>query len=61
VHSFQLGLGVAALLVALGGLTGLAGIRNPRRTVRAEECEGGQLAGAARDAAGCSQAERAAA
>jgi EmrB/QacA subfamily drug resistance transporter len=59
VHSFHLGLGVAALLVALGGVTGLAGIRNPRRAVRAEECEGGQLAGAARDAAGCSQTERA--
>ncbi len=53
VQSFHLGMGVAALLVALGGVTGLAGIRNPRRTVSAAECEGGQLAGAALDAAGC--------
>jgi EmrB/QacA subfamily drug resistance transporter len=28
VHSFHLGMGVAALLVALGGVTGLVGIRN---------------------------------
>jgi EmrB/QacA subfamily drug resistance transporter len=53
VGSFHLGLGVAALLVALGGITGLLGIRNPRRAVRAEECEGGALVGAALDAAGC--------
>jgi len=53
VDSFHLGLGVAALLVALGGVTGLLGIRNPQRVVRAEECEGGALVGAALDAAGC--------
>jgi MFS family permease len=53
VDSFHLGLGVAALLVALGGITGLIGIRNPRRVVLAEECEGGALVGAALDAAGC--------
>jgi EmrB/QacA subfamily drug resistance transporter len=54
VDSFHLGMSVAALLVALGGVTGLAGIRNPRRrAVSAEECEGGQLVGAALDAAGC--------
>jgi EmrB/QacA subfamily drug resistance transporter len=53
VAAFHLGLGVAALLVALGGITGLAGIRNPRRLVLAEECEGGALVGAAMDAAGC--------
>ena len=53
VHSFHLGMGIAALLVALGGLTGLVGIRNPRRAVSAQECEGGQLIGVALDAAGC--------
>lgn len=50
VRSFHLSLGVAALLVALGGVTGLLGIRNPRRVVRAEGCEGGVLVAAARDA-----------
>jgi EmrB/QacA subfamily drug resistance transporter len=53
VQSFHLGMGVAALLVALGGVTGLVGIRNPGRRVRAADCEGGQLVGAALDAAGC--------
>ncbi len=53
VQSFHLGMGVAALLVALGGTTGLVGIRNPRREVSAADCEGGQLIGAALDAAGC--------
>jgi hypothetical protein len=36
--------------VALGGLLGLAGIRNPRRTVRCEDCAGGQFAGQPIDA-----------
>lgn len=53
VDSFHLGLGIAALLLALGGLVGLLGIRNARRPVLAEECEGGALVGAALDAAGC--------
>jgi EmrB/QacA subfamily drug resistance transporter len=53
VHSFHLGVGIAALLVAVGGVAGAIGIRNPRRPVRAADCEGGQLVGAARDAAGC--------
>jgi len=55
LESFHLGIGIAALLVAVGGVTGLVGIRNPRRVVRAAECEGGQLVGAALDAAGCSE------
>jgi len=38
------GIGISATLVALGGLLGLAGIRNPRRVVRCEDCAGGQLA-----------------
>ena len=38
-------------LVALGGVLGLAGIRNPRRAVRCQDCPGGQLAGQPLDAA----------
>jgi EmrB/QacA subfamily drug resistance transporter len=53
LESFHLGLGIAALLVALGGVVGVAGVRNPKRVVLAEECEGGQLVGASLDAAGC--------
>jgi hypothetical protein len=45
VHAFHVGMGIAAALVGLGGLLGLAGIRNPRRVVRCEECPGGQFAG----------------
>lgn len=53
LKSFHLGLGIAALLVAAGGVVGAIGVRNPKRAVSAEECEGGQLVGAALDAAGC--------
>jgi EmrB/QacA subfamily drug resistance transporter len=53
LESFHLGLGIAALLVALGGVVGAIGVRNPKRVVLAEECEGGQLVGASLDAAGC--------
>ena len=45
VHAFHVGIGISASLVALGGLLGLAGIRNAPRTVRCEDCAGGQLAG----------------
>ncbi|MDQ6779008.1 MAG: MFS transporter [Actinomycetota bacterium] len=45
VHAFHIGIDIAAILVALGGVLGLAGIRNPRRTVNSEDCAGGQLAG----------------
>jgi len=31
-------------------------VRNPRRVVLAEECEGGALVGASLDAAGCHEA-----
>jgi EmrB/QacA subfamily drug resistance transporter len=37
VHAFHVGIAVCASLVALGGVLGLAGIRNPRREVRCEE------------------------
>lgn len=53
LHSFHLGLAIAAALVAAGGIAGTLGVRNPRRVVLAEDCEGGQLVGAALDAAGC--------
>ncbi len=45
VHAFHVGIGISATLVTLGGLLGLAGIRNPRRVVRCEDCAGGQIAG----------------
>jgi EmrB/QacA subfamily drug resistance transporter len=52
LDAFRVGVGVAGGLVIIGGLIGAAGIRNPRRVVRAERCAGGQLAGAPLDAAG---------
>jgi len=52
VDAFRLGVGVASVLVIAGGLIGAGGIRNPRRAVAAEQCSGGQLAGAPLDAAG---------
>jgi EmrB/QacA subfamily drug resistance transporter len=59
LKSFHLGLGIAALLVAAGGIAGVVGVRNPGRAVSAEECEGGQIVGAALDAAGCHQGDAA--
>jgi EmrB/QacA subfamily drug resistance transporter len=41
VHAFHVGMGVCAALVGLGGVLGLAGIRNPRREVRCEDCAEG--------------------
>ncbi|HUA44959.1 MAG TPA: DHA2 family efflux MFS transporter permease subunit [Solirubrobacteraceae bacterium] len=51
VDAFHVGIGISAVLVALGGLIGLAGIVNPRRVVRCEDCAGGQLAGQPREVA----------
>ncbi len=51
LHSFHLGLAIAAVLVALGGVVGAIGVRNPRRVVKAVGCEGGALVGASLDAA----------
>jgi EmrB/QacA subfamily drug resistance transporter len=51
VSAFHLGIGIAAGLVAAGGVLGLVGIANPRRFVCAAECPGGQIAGAPREAA----------
>jgi EmrB/QacA subfamily drug resistance transporter len=52
LEAFRVGIGVASALVVIGGLVGAAGIRTPRRVVRAAQCSGGQLAGAPLDAAG---------
>ena len=51
VDAFHLAIGIATILVALGGVLGLAGIINPRREVKASDCPGGQLAGASAEAA----------
>jgi len=51
VEAFHVGVGISATLVALGGLLGLSGIRNPQRVVRSEDCAGGQFAGQPIDAA----------
>jgi len=45
LHSFHIGLAIAAALLAVGGLVGAAGIRNPRGPVAAEDCARGQLVG----------------
>jgi hypothetical protein len=50
VHAFRIGMGLSAALVGAGGILGLLGIVNPRRTVRCEDCAGGQLAGQPVDA-----------
>jgi EmrB/QacA subfamily drug resistance transporter len=50
VYAFHVGIVISAVLVAIGGVLGLAGIRNPRREVRCADCAGGQLAGQPLDA-----------
>jgi hypothetical protein len=46
LHSFHLGLMIATVLVAVGGVAGALGIRNPLSDVKAKKCPGGQLVGA---------------
>jgi EmrB/QacA subfamily drug resistance transporter len=50
VDSFHFGVGIAVVLVSLGGVLGLVGIRNPRREVSAEGCPGGQFVGVPEEA-----------
>jgi EmrB/QacA subfamily drug resistance transporter len=55
LHSFHLGLAIAAALVALGGIVGGLGIRNPRKQeeeIHARSCAGGQLVGASSEISG---------
>jgi hypothetical protein len=55
LHSFHLGMAIAAGLVALGGIVGGLGIRNPRRAgeeIHAQSCAGGQLVGASSELGG---------
>jgi hypothetical protein len=49
VGAFRVGVMISTVLVALGGILGLVGIRNPRRRVSAADCPGGQFAGHPRD------------
>jgi EmrB/QacA subfamily drug resistance transporter len=51
VSAFRLGMGIAAVLVGVGGVLGLVGVVNPRRRVEARECSGGQITGVPREAA----------
>jgi EmrB/QacA subfamily drug resistance transporter len=51
VDAFHLGIGIAAALVAVGGVMGLIGIQNPPRRVDASDCPGGQLVGVPREGA----------
>jgi EmrB/QacA subfamily drug resistance transporter len=41
LHSFHLGMAIAAGLVAIGGVVGVAGVRNPQVDVCAADCAGG--------------------
>jgi EmrB/QacA subfamily drug resistance transporter len=45
VRAFHEAIVICAALVAAGGVAGALGIVNPRRTVKAESCPGGQLTG----------------
>jgi len=45
VHAFHQVVLICAVLLAVGGIVGLVGIVNPRRTVEAALCPGGQLIG----------------
>jgi EmrB/QacA subfamily drug resistance transporter len=45
VRAFHEAMATCAVLVAVGGVIGAIGIQNPRRTVEAEQCAGGQLVG----------------
>jgi hypothetical protein len=52
ISAFDLAMWIVAALVALGGVASAIGIENPRRQVRGEDCAGGAVIGASREAAG---------
>jgi EmrB/QacA subfamily drug resistance transporter len=55
LHSFHMGMAIAAALVAVGGVVGATGIRNPRKQeeeIHAQSCGGGQLVGASSELGG---------
>ena len=45
LHAFHVGMMIAAVLLAIGGVVGVVGIRNPRGKIPASECESGQVLG----------------
>ena len=51
LHSFHLGMAIAAVLVAVGGRGGSGGDPQPRQTVHAASCAAGQLVGASSELA----------
>ncbi|HEX6702877.1 MAG TPA: DHA2 family efflux MFS transporter permease subunit [Gaiellaceae bacterium] len=58
VRAFHQVVVICAALVAAGGVAGALGIVNPRRTVDAEGCPGGQLVGVPHPAAAAPELER---
>jgi EmrB/QacA subfamily drug resistance transporter len=50
VDAFRVSMLITGGLVVVGGLLSAAGIENPRRRVECQECPGGAVVGAARDA-----------
>ncbi len=50
VSAFHLAMGIAAVLVAAGGIAGAVGIRNVKSRVHAADCEGGALVGGGAEA-----------
>jgi EmrB/QacA subfamily drug resistance transporter len=64
LHSFHVGMLIAAVLLAVGGAAGVLGIRNTRGEVDAEDCGPGQLVGTGRQITerhDCEERERVAA
>ena len=51
LHSFHVGMAIAAVLLAVGGIIGALGIRNPRGIIMAEACPRGQFVGTGRELA----------
>ncbi len=51
LHGFHVGMLIASMLLAIGGLVGAAGIRNRHGAITAEHCPTGQLVGSGRELA----------